>query len=145
MLNTLFHGEENNRGFTLIEVLVVASIIGILAAIAIPSISGSRASALQAACVKSLRSLTDAQEMYYRDNFAYTGNWTALDDYLPTAYSGWGRKHFFIQSYSLSFLTSLSNQRYTIFAVPTDHTLRLRTFMIMDDAIPLNEDFTPVQ
>ena len=137
--------EPDSRGFTLIEVLVVASIIGILAAIAIPSLAGSRKSALQSACVKALRSITDAQEMHYRDNFTYTGEWTELDDYLPSAYSGWGRKHFFIDRYSLSFETSFSDQRYTVYAWPVDLNLRLNTFVIMDDAIPLHYNFEPVQ
>jgi type II secretory pathway pseudopilin PulG len=126
-------------------VLVVASIIGILAAIAIPSLAGSRRSALEAACVKALRSMTDAEEMHYRDNFAYTGNWTKVDDYLPTAYSGWARKWYFVENYSLSFETSFSNQRYTVTAWPTDRSLRLQTFRITDDAIPLYYDFTPVR
>jgi prepilin-type N-terminal cleavage/methylation domain-containing protein len=136
---------ENSGGFTLIEVLVVASIIGILAAIAIPTLSGSRRSALEAACVKALRSLTDAEEMHYRDNFAYTSNWYSLDDYLPGAYSGWSGKKYFIENYSIGMSTSASNQRYTVFAWPTDRSLNLNTFVIMDDAVPLYINFEPVR
>jgi prepilin-type N-terminal cleavage/methylation domain-containing protein len=132
-------------GFTLVEVLVVASIIGILAAIAIPSLGGSRKSAYEAACVKSLRSVTDAEEMHYRDTFSYTDSWTELDDYLPSAYSGWGRKHFFIDNYSLSMVTAFQDQRYTVYAWPRDLSLRLRTFVITDDGIPLNINFEPAR
>ncbi|MCK4720231.1 prepilin-type N-terminal cleavage/methylation domain-containing protein [bacterium] len=141
MMKSLKSKENNNRGFTLIEVLVVASIIGILAAIAIPSLAGSKRTALEAACVKSLRSITDAEEMHYRDNFQYTSNWTSLDDYLPSAFSGWERKWFFIDSYSLNMVTYSSAQRYSVIAWPTDNRqLNLSTYAIMDDAIPLIYD-----
>jgi len=145
MIESLKSEETRPGGFTLIEVLVVASIIGILAAIAIPSLAGSRRSALESACLKSLRSITDAEEMHYRDNFQYTDSWTSLDDYLPIAYSGWGRKPYFIENYSLEFQTAFSMQRYTVHAWPTDNTLRLSTFVIMDDAIPLRDDYVPVR
>ncbi len=148
MLRCLKNEERDSLGFTLVEVLVVASIIGILAAIAIPSLAGSRKSALQAACVKALRSLTDAEEMYYRDNFAYTDNWSELDDYLPRAYSGWGaegHKHFFIENYSIAMATAYQAQRYTVYAYPTDHTLRLSTFIISDDGIPMYDNWEPVR
>jgi prepilin-type N-terminal cleavage/methylation domain-containing protein len=124
------------RGFTLLEVLVVASIIGILAAIAIPSLAGARKSALQSACLKTLRSVTDAEEMYYRDNLQYTADWLQLDNYLPVAYSGYHGKYFFVENYSLYFVTNSNYQRYTTFAYPTDNALRLATFQITDEAIP---------
>jgi prepilin-type N-terminal cleavage/methylation domain-containing protein len=124
------------KGFTLLEVLVVSSIIGILAAIAIPSLAGARKSALQSACIKALRSITDAEEMFYRDNMRYTDNWLELDDYLPVAYSAWRGKYFFVESYSLTFTANYNFQRYTCFAYPTDTSLRLSTFLITDEAIP---------
>jgi prepilin-type N-terminal cleavage/methylation domain-containing protein len=137
MMKSKALSDTRSEGFTLLEVLVVAAIIGILAAIAVPTVSGSRRAAYEARCVKSLRSLTDAEEMHYRDNFDYTASWTSLDDYLPAAYSGWARKAFFIENYSLSFQTSFQNQHYTVFAWPLDRSLRLNTFGITDDAIPL--------
>jgi len=123
-------------GFTLLEVMVVASIIGILAAIAIPSLAGARKSALQSACVKALRSITDAEEMYFRDNMRYTDKWPQLDDYLPGAYSGYAGKYYFVENYSLYFRSNSNYQRYTCFAYPTDNSLRLTTFRISDEPIP---------
>lgn len=63
-------------GFTIIEIIVVIVIIGILAALAIPS---SRIQMLRIQSqegVRILRALWEAQKDYYRDNNAYA---TSLD------------------------------------------------------------------
>lgn len=123
------------RGFTLLELLVVSSIIAILAAIAIPSLNGARRSALEAACIKSLKSLADAQEMFFNRNQRYTTSWNEVSNYLPTAYSGAANKRYFIQSYSLDFSNSGNQQTYTVFAYPRRGGLRLSTFRINQEGI----------
>jgi prepilin-type N-terminal cleavage/methylation domain-containing protein/prepilin-type processing-associated H-X9-DG protein len=55
-------------GFTLIELLVVISIIAILAALLLPVLSKSKASAQGIACLNNLRQLTLAWTMYVHDN-----------------------------------------------------------------------------
>ncbi len=62
---------EGDEGFTLIELLVVILIIGILAAIAIPSFLNQREKG-QDACAKSMaRTMQTAMETYFLDNNMY--------------------------------------------------------------------------
>ena len=51
---------QKNRGFTLIEILIVVAIIGIIAAIAIPMIRRARMSANEAAALGDLRAALSA-------------------------------------------------------------------------------------
>jgi prepilin-type N-terminal cleavage/methylation domain-containing protein len=65
---------RNNKGFTLIELLIVVVIIGILAAIAIPKFSATREKAYFAAMKSDLKNLASQQEIYYSDNYSYSGS-----------------------------------------------------------------------
>lgn len=59
------------KGFTLIELMIVVAIIGILAAIAIPQFSAYRVKAFNSAAESDLRNLMTAEEATYADSQAY--------------------------------------------------------------------------
>ncbi|MGH2906596.1 MAG: prepilin-type N-terminal cleavage/methylation domain-containing protein [Solirubrobacterales bacterium] len=74
MISKIRNRMESEQGFTLIELLVVILIIGILAAIAIPSFLNQREKG-QDACAKSMaRTMQTAMETYYIDNNSYAAS-----------------------------------------------------------------------
>jgi len=52
------------KGFTLVEIMIVVAIIGLLAAIAIPSFMRARTTAQCNACINNLRQIEAAKDQY---------------------------------------------------------------------------------
>ncbi len=59
---------RNEKGFTLIELMVVILIIGILVAIAVPIFNNARASAQRRTCQANLRTLDGAVQTWKADH-----------------------------------------------------------------------------
>lgn len=61
----------SERGFTLIEMMIVVAIIAILVAILVPNFMRARAQAQTAACEANLKEIATALELYQTDHEAY--------------------------------------------------------------------------
>ncbi|MBC5800204.1 MAG: prepilin-type N-terminal cleavage/methylation domain-containing protein [Candidatus Eremiobacteraeota bacterium] len=116
---------RSERGFTLVELMVVVAIIALLAAIIIPNYVHSRASAAVAQSEANLKQIATALELYRTDNQQYPpanglvtpalfappggGTSTGVNPYLTaTPYNALGH-----QQYTYTFVAGAGNSQAT--------------------------------
>ena len=151
-----FSKAKNHKGFTLLELLVVASIIAIIAAIAIPQLLNAKRSAWESRAKSTLRAYGETELAYQNtNNDKHWGSWEALinTDYLAGGYT----KGNIIENYSLwesvvnvpqgTTLSGggLSDNTFTIVAFPRSTAPGyLATFLIREDeTLRVYRDNTP--
>jgi type IV pilus assembly protein PilA len=146
---------KNNRGFSLLELLIVVAIILIIATIAIPSLLRSRQAAQESSAVSNIRTINTAEVTYLSSN---GGNYGSIPQ-LITAGLLDGRFATSVSGYTFTVNASASD--YTATATPTstnagrfgyysvpDAVVRYQTAIVSgkcDPCYPSGQSGAPVQ
>lgn len=79
-MKALRNMRRGEKGFTLIEIMIVVLIIGILLAIAVPNFIKARETSRAKSCIANLKQIDAAKEQWAMDNKKTTGDTPAWAD-----------------------------------------------------------------
>jgi prepilin-type N-terminal cleavage/methylation domain-containing protein len=119
------------KGFSLIELLIVVAVIGVISSIAVPSYISSRRAAKEAAAISTMRTLISAEGAYFSSNGSYSRYclMSELDslnliekDFYQSSIDGGSKNGYLFQ------ITQPDPTRYVITATPQMEASLMRHF-----------------
>jgi len=87
LVKELFKEEEEEEGFSLIELVVVVAVLGVLSAIAIPTFNNIILKARQVGAASHVDALLKSASIYKIYNGNFPSNWTEIAEYYSGGFS----------------------------------------------------------
>jgi len=106
--------QSRQGGYTLIEILIVVAILGILAAIAIPSYQNSILATNRSVAQAALLDLANRQEQFYLDNRTYTTDMTNLGYPAGMVFSNGGNSAVALNDNHTLVVSTSDQRRYFV-------------------------------
>ncbi len=138
---------KSERGFSLIELLVVVGILMIISAIAIPGLRKARNNANSGSAIQSLRTLTTAEHLYERRFHQYATLAQLVPEGTIDTHLGTGLK----SGYSFTLTLSAGNQNFSCTATPLDDPPNMPHYFVdqtgvirYNDGAPANASSSPI-
>jgi type IV pilus assembly protein PilA len=144
---------RKQRGFSLIELLIVVAIILVIAALAIPSLLRARMAANDSSAAASMRQINTAEIAYfvsyptvgYPSNLVTLGGTSPcvpsltaacmLDDYLSTNGNGNGKSGYNFNAAGSASPGSSVNDEFLATGAPIGSTFGTRSYCSVEDAV----------
>jgi type IV pilus assembly protein PilA len=122
---------SKERGFSMLELLIVVAIITLIAAIAIPNLRKARQSANTASAVQSLRTITTAEHLY-KSKFQQYGTLAEIapEGTLDSVLSS-GTK----SAYNFAIAVTTTPEGFTVNATPLESPTTLSHFFVDETAV----------
>ncbi|HEX9746193.1 MAG TPA: prepilin-type N-terminal cleavage/methylation domain-containing protein [bacterium] len=137
---------RKEKGFTLIEVLTVAAIIGILATMAVASTRGGRRIAYETRAIAAMKNIGEGEAMYFH-RYREFGTWNdmlAEGDLIDPGYDKIDDLNNPIDTpmaylYSIDIAVYSNGNRFSAVAYPREFSLwNLRTYATTDEGGVMN-------